>query len=247
MTLRAIVLSVAIIGMFAVSLPAHAFSFIFPIPNLAKPAPLNTLIDALEKSDETKAVAYVSEDKLFGSKYWVWGHFSGHVPQAEADRVAMSRCVASLANAKSQTAGGKSLYDYGAKACELYSFANKTVSPRAHEWQPVPLAAPQPPPPSPTPAASQPATDPSSQPAVVALPAAPASVPTESPAKPPTAASAPAPAGTAPSSQPQPQAQPATTESPTARKLRELEALRKEGLISDAEYQEKRKAILAAM
>ena len=55
---------------------ASAFFFIIPIPNLAKPPQLNALIEALEKSDETKAVAYVSEDKTFGSKYWVWGRRS---------------------------------------------------------------------------------------------------------------------------------------------------------------------------
>ena len=46
---------------------ASAFFFIIPIPNLAKPPALNALIEALEKSEETKAVAYVSEDKTFGS------------------------------------------------------------------------------------------------------------------------------------------------------------------------------------
>ena len=36
-------------------------------------------------------------------------------------------------------------------------------------------------------------------------------------------------------------------DSGVARRLRELDALRKDGLISEAEYQEKRKAILSAL
>lgn len=131
--------------LFGVSLSpaANAWFFIFPIPNLAKPAPLNALIEALEKSEETKSVAYVSEDKVFGTKYWVWGHFSGHVTQADADRIALSRCQESLSNAKSRTAGEVKLYDFGTKVCELYDFVNKTVSRRATEQQratPAPTA-----------------------------------------------------------------------------------------------------------
>lgn len=216
-----------------ISQPSKAFFFIIPIPNLSKPPQLNSLIDALEKSEETKAVAYVSEDKIFGSKQWAWGHFSGHVPQPEANRVAMARCVASLTNAKAQIAGGNSLYNFGTKTCELYSFANITVSPRAGEWKPESVAAP--------PAIATPAQPVSSAAPVSTVAATiPASAPTAAVTEPsakPAAADPP----------PLVVSEPAVTEGATAKKLRELESLRKQGLISEAEYQEKRKAILAAM
>jgi hypothetical protein len=229
----------AIFASLAIPVHSHAWFFVLPIPNMSKPAPLNSLIDALEKSEETKAVAFVSEDKTFGQKYWVWGHFSGHIPQGEADRVAMSRCLASLANAKNQNAGGKPLYDYGTKTCELYSFANKTVSPRAGEWQSVPTTTMPP-------VQATPQTNRSTAPTIAA--SAPASLPTssEAAATQASSASAPSPTEARPPSQPQ-APQPNASESATAKKLWELEALRKEGLISEAEYQEKRKAILAAM
>jgi hypothetical protein len=229
------------------SQPAHAFFFILPIPNFSKPPPLNALIDALEKSEETKAVAYVSESKLFGSKFWVWGHHSGHVPQAEADRIALQACANSLANSKAQMAGGKPLYDYGTKACELYSFSNRAVSPRAGEWKPAvgtvmisfPVSA------TPVPAASASAAETTAQPQA----AVPASAAASSTAEAPGKVAPVTPAAAAESATPPSQSQGATpgTESPTVRKLRELEALRKEGLISETEYQEKRKAIIAAM
>jgi len=215
------------------SLPSNAFFFFFPIPNLSKPPQLNSLIGALEKSEETKAVAYVSEDKTFGAKQWAWGHFSGHVPQAEADRIAMARCTTSLANSKVQSAGGKPLYDFGAKVCELYSFSNKNVSARAAEWKPESVAT------------SQTLTTPP-QPAGNAMPTnaaaaeISASVPTHVVSEPP-----PSPAAIEPKTSVS--VQPAATESSTARRLRELESLRVEGLVSEAEYQTKRKAILAAM
>ena len=236
----------AVAGIAAISFPAQAFIFFFPIPNLAKPAQLNTLIDALEKSDETKAVALVSEDKTFGSKYWVWGHYSGHVPQAEADRVAMARCQTALANAKAQTAGGKPLYDYGTKSCELYSFANKAVSVRANEWQPT--APPAPPAPAPAPQPSS-ATAPAAPPSPASVPgqAVPTRTASEDPPKPDTPASAPQTSPQPAQSQPQGQQPLPAGESPTARKLRELEVLRRDGLITEVEYQEKRKAIIAAM
>ena len=113
-------------GLFA-PIGANAWFIFFPIPNLSKPAPLNALIDALEKSDETKAVAFAAEDKTFGQKMWVWGHHAGKIMQEEADRVALGRCEASLARSKAQQAGGQPLYDFGKKKCELYTFVNKTV------------------------------------------------------------------------------------------------------------------------
>lgn len=107
---------------------AHAFFFVFPIPNLAKPTALQSLIDALEKSTDTKAVAYVSENKTFGGKMWAWGHHAGVATQEEANSRAMRSCEASLARAKAQYAGGQPLYDFGDKKCELHEFSNKTVN-----------------------------------------------------------------------------------------------------------------------
>lgn len=217
------------------SLPSSAFFFILPLPNLSKPAPLNTLIDTLETSEETKAVAYVSEDKTFGQKYWVWGHAAGHFPQAEADRRALEACSAQLAKAKAQTAGGKPMYDYGTKACELHSFRNKTVSPRAGEWVAAQAAAQ-------ASAAAQAAALAASQSQAAASAAAVVS------SAPSNSASASAPVQGSASPQP-----PTSTtsgpavESPVAKKLRELDALRKEGLITEAEYQEKRKAVLSSL
>lgn len=106
---------------------AHAIFFFIPIPNLAKPPELQKLIDAYEKSSETKAVAFVSEDKTFGSKQWVWAHKSGVMTPEEANNIALSACEASLKNVKSQLAGGKPIYDFGQKRCELYKFTNETV------------------------------------------------------------------------------------------------------------------------
>jgi len=235
-TLR-LLTAISVVGL---STQAHAFFFIFPLPNLAKPAQLNSLIDALEKSEETKAVAYVSEDKTFGQKMWSWGHYSGHVPQAEADRLALAACRTSLANSKSQAAGGKALYDFGAKDCELHSFTNKTVSPRASEWRP-PVTAPASLPPTPSPPAAQtsadttPAPPTASQPAAASnaeVPRSPAAIDPRPPAPPQVS---PVSGGSTP------------PDSGVARRLRELDALRKDGLISEAEYQEKRKAILSAL
>lgn len=157
---------------------AHAIFFFIPMPNLAKPAELQKLIDAYEKSSETKAVAYVSEDKAFGSKQWVWGHKSGMMTQDEANSIAMSTCEASLMKIKSQLAGGKPIYEFGQKRCELYKFANETVM-----------------------------------------------LPKVTPVEPP----------------------PKVEESPIAKKLRELDGLFNQKLITQEEYETKRKEILSSM
>jgi len=244
---------------------ASAFFFIVPIPSVGKPPALDALIGALEKSDETKAVAYVSEDKTFGSKYWVWGHYAGHVTQEEANRTALSRCEASLANAKAQSAGGKGLYDFGSKTCELYDFQNKTVSARVN--QAPPPAAPS----AATGAAEQQAfpavppypyaaAQPEQQSAISSAPpnARPASVqpppnavgpaPTVSAAAtPPAAPTAQTPAATPSLPQPAQADKAPPVEGSTARRLRELNDLLKQGLITESEYKEKRKAILSAL
>ena len=266
MSAKNIIGALTLLCVASLSTTAHAWFFIVPIPNFSKPAPLNILIGALEKSEETKALAYVSEDKTFGSKYWVWGHYSGHVTQAEADRLALSRCQTSLANAKSQKAGGKELYDYGTKVCELYSFANKTVSPLATEQQRSPTVPATPLAPPALPAS---ATAPPEQGTPVVPPAPATEQPTTTPVPPaflPTtsiqhqpvpvqATPAPyfptpqvAPPAVPPASQAQsPATKPQSAEGPTAQKLRELNDLRKEGLITEREYNEKRRAILSEM
>jgi len=106
---------------------SNAQILFFPLPNLSKPDPLQKIIDALEKSDETKAVAYASEDKTFGSKNWVWGHIAGAMSQEEANKTALMTCEAGLNRAKSEQAGGKPIYDFGKKQCELHKFKNITL------------------------------------------------------------------------------------------------------------------------
>jgi hypothetical protein len=101
--------------------------FILPIPNTQEPPQLKQLIDTLEKSSETKAVASVSEDKLFSAKIWTWGYISGEMTQQDADRIAMISCNTSLEQYKTKLVGGKPLYDFGKKKCELHQFKNKII------------------------------------------------------------------------------------------------------------------------
>jgi hypothetical protein len=332
----------ACVGAFALALAtsSHAFFLILPIPNFAKPTQLQSLIDALEKSNETKAVAYVSEAKAFGSKYWAWGHYSGHVLQPEADRIALERCASALLTAKSQSAGGQALYDFGDRKCELYDFENKTVSAQAlaAAAQPQPAAPTAPEAtsvpaaartsaglpdswcladddggnarcsysswsdcdsaragsssrclsrnstsivnvvsPSPVAASPKTATGPwcviggtfpvcsfatfeaceaskpsrefrcaqQSETAAAAAPAAPAV--TAPRAQPPSPAS-PAPGSVEQKPVPAPQEETSNAiDSPTAKRLRELQQLRQSGLITEQEYNDKRKAILLAL
>lgn len=118
-----------VLFMTCVSANAQLFFFPIPLPNTGKPAQLTQIIDALEKSSDTKAVATVSEDKTFGSKYWNWGYVSGEMSQEDADRIALASCTINLDQMKSQSAGGKPLYDFGKKKCELHLFKNKSVKP----------------------------------------------------------------------------------------------------------------------
>ncbi len=117
-SLRALVFALA--SVFSAS--ANAWFFIFPIPNFAKPGPLQVIIDALEKSNETRAVATASENKVFGSKYWVWGKYSGEVSQEVADQYALDQCENSLRTEKQRREGGQPVYDFGDKKCELHPF-----------------------------------------------------------------------------------------------------------------------------
>jgi len=254
-----------VVGISSIFIPvsAQAFFFFFPIPNLAKPAPLQRIIDALEKSEETKAVAYTSESKSFGSKFWVWGQFYGHVTQEEANRNAMTRCVAALANAKNQQAGGNPLYDFGSKTCELHVFQNPTVSPKAvqHPAQTATPVAPANPPPSstegtkPTPEQAiqpvNPPSAPSPAPSQLQTNVTP-TTPSQSQSEVPSAAVRPAVVDGLPTvpSAPQTTSQttvPQTSETPTARRLRELNDLLKSNMVTQTEYEAKRKAILSEM
>ena len=169
----------ALVSLVLLTQSAHAWFFFVPIPNLAKHPELQKIIDAYEKSSETKAVAFVAEDKTFGSKQWIWGHKSGFMTQDEANSIAMRTCSNELARMKAMLAGGQPIYDFGQKRCELYKFANATVSL-----------------PQPTPTET---------------------VSTE---------------------------QPKVEESKTAKKLRELDSLLKQQLITQEEYDKKRKEIL---
>jgi hypothetical protein len=99
--------------------------FIIPIPNLRKPPALERLIDTLEQSTETKAIAYVSEDKTFGTKYWLFGHYVGKLSQQETNKIALDKCNDRLQKAKLAEVGGVKTYDYGDKKCELHEFSNQ--------------------------------------------------------------------------------------------------------------------------
>ena len=96
-----------------------------PIPNTKKPPALERLIETLEQSTETKAIAYVSEDKTFGTKYWVFGHYVGKLSQPETDKTALDKCNAALERVKLTEVGGVKKYDYADKKCELHQFSNQ--------------------------------------------------------------------------------------------------------------------------
>ncbi|MCX7246801.1 MAG: hypothetical protein NTX31_03860 [Burkholderiales bacterium] len=199
---------------------ANAFFFFIPIPNFAKPATLDKIIDALEKSTDTKAIAYVSEDKTFGSKQWVWGQTAGKMNQSDANADALKKCEYSLSNAKRQTAGGQPLYDFGNKQCELHKFQNVTLN--LPDPAPVPAPAPAP----------------------VPVPV-PVPVPAPVPAPVPVPVPAPVPA---PVPEVAPQTQNLTSlpsiESSATKKLKEIELLYGQKLITKEEYEKKRKEII---
>ena len=104
---------------------SFAWFVIFPVPNLKKPAALERLIETLEQSTEIKALAYASEDKTFGTKYWVFGHYVGKLSQTEANKVALDKCNAALEMAKNKEVGGVKTYDYGSNQCQLHEFSNQ--------------------------------------------------------------------------------------------------------------------------
>jgi len=229
--------------LFASLSEAHAFFFILPIPNIAKPPQLQSLIDALEKSSDTKAVAYVSEDKLFARKVWVWGQFAGVASQEEANARALKTCETNLAKAKAQSAGGQPLYAFGDKRCELHEFANKTVN------LPVPTAS--------SPQGTGTASGSSTPPAETRNDSVGSPAPAPINSSSPTAASGSgAPAGTIPAT-PQlstPAATSNTAGAPSSAqpntletRLRQLQSLFEQNLISKDEYEKKRRQILESL
>lgn len=119
------------------------FFFLFPLPNLSKPAELSRTIDTLEKSDQTKALAYASETNAFGSKMYVWGKYTSTTQsQDEVNTIALNACTNSLERYKAMTEGGQPKYNFGTNKCELYQFSNKTTpisSPQPQQTQPVPV------------------------------------------------------------------------------------------------------------
>ena len=113
---------------------AHASSFFLPKTNTSEPEALKRLIDTLENSTETRALAYVSEDKVLGTKFWVWGHNLGDETQEESNRLALELCTKALNVTKAKIVKGQPLYDLGTKRCELYKFKN-TPLPSKHKRQ----------------------------------------------------------------------------------------------------------------
>jgi len=109
-----------LIGM-GISFNANAWFFFLPIPT-GWPNGLTTQVRTLADSNQTKALAYAGEDKTFGSKYYVWGHYLGDLPQNEAIKIALSKCNAGLARAKAEMLNGSPRWDFGDKKCELYGF-----------------------------------------------------------------------------------------------------------------------------
>ena len=200
---------------------------IIPLPNLGFPPAVEKLRDALEKSTDTKALATVGEDKTFGSRQWTWGYTSGKMTQADANDRALRMCEANLVVQKNQTAGGQPLYNFGSRSCELYKFTNVTLS----------LPDPPPPPPPPPPPAPV-------APAVVSTPAVSETPPPQAPAPAPASSPAPAaaPALVVPANTP-PAAIP-NSAGDIVQKMRDLDALYKQNLITKEEYERKKKQLL---
>ena len=108
---------------FLFSADANAWFFFLPIPlPTGMPPSFYNQIKTLEDSNRTKAFAYVGEDKIFGSKYYVSGWYLGDLNQKEAIKIALDRCNASLEKAKKQTLDGSPRWNFGDKKCELHGF-----------------------------------------------------------------------------------------------------------------------------
>jgi hypothetical protein len=126
------------------SFQANAWFFFFlPIPT-AMPNALSNLIQKLTDSNQTKALAYVGEDKVFGQKYYVWGSYIGDLSQKEAVKLALERCNRSFDKAKNEMIDGVPRWNFGDKKCELYGFPQlpeTAIMPNPAD-DPVPEVAP---------------------------------------------------------------------------------------------------------
>ncbi len=107
---------------------AHAFIFLIPLPTLGKPRELQSLIDALARSTQVRAVAYAAEDRLFGDRRWVFGYAAGTEHQTQIDREALEACRSALTAAREERVGGELRYRFGARDCELHIFDNTTAT-----------------------------------------------------------------------------------------------------------------------
>ena len=191
----------------------HVMALILiPIPNLGFPPIISKTRDALEISTYTKALATVGEDKVFGSRSWAYGDASGTMTQEAANAEAMRKCEVMLQNAKLQTKGGQPLFNFGSNRCELYKFANVTLS----------LPTPNP----------------------VATPA-PTATPVATPA--PTATPTPALASSTSSPTAAPEVKASLPSGDILQKMKNLEALYREKLITQEEYEIKKKQFLDSM
>jgi hypothetical protein len=216
---------------------ANAWFVIFPIPNFAKPSALRTLIDRYSQSKQTKALAYVYERRRFGTRGFVWGAYEGTGTQEEANATALARCNTAL-----EQANGKSVYDFDGRGCELHAFDGKEEPAPATALLPAAEPASAPASSAEAPQSSEPLANPSL--ATTSTPLIPMVKGQRSEA----AAPSPAASATAKQSLTPPEARPSSAppmqEGATTRKLRELNEMRKEGLISQKDYEEKKKAIL---
>lgn len=98
---------------------------IIPIPLPTQPPPaLQAEIRTLTASTQTKAVAIAGEDRVFGTKYFVWGKYVGNLPQMDANKIALDQCYNGLIKARAEELGGVKKWNFGDQKCELYSFAN---------------------------------------------------------------------------------------------------------------------------
>jgi hypothetical protein len=121
MNIAALRVFVALATMLATG-AAHAFLLLLPLSNLGKPRELQSLIDALERSTQVRALAYAAEPRVFGDRHWVFAHVAGAATQQQAERDALQACRAVLQAARTERVGGELRWDFGDRDCELHAF-----------------------------------------------------------------------------------------------------------------------------